>query len=116
MATIPIPCPGRVRCIAGTFAWLDHRMLREGHFEKLTRDEIALYTFLVLVANRYGVSYYSQEKICRYLDKMDLDHFLEVRDSLVEKGLVCFQPFHRGSLKGFHQVLSVVSAEGGNNS
>lgn len=111
MAKIPIPCPQRVRSLTGefSFSWIDHRLIREGHFEKLSRDEIALYTFLVLVSNRHGVSYYGLEKICRYLDEMDIEDFLVTRGKLIEKGLIYFQPFHGGNPNGFYQVLSIDS-------
>jgi len=114
MAKIPIPCPQRVRVINGSFSWLDHRLIREGHLEKLSRDEIALYTFLVLVANQHGVSYYSQAKICHYLDQMDLEDFLQARERLVEVGLICFQPYCYGNLNGVYQVLAVADTAGVN--
>lgn len=42
MAKIPIPCPQRVRQLTGkfSFSWIDHRLIREGHLDKLSCDEI----------------------------------------------------------------------------
>ena len=51
----PVPRPDCVRRIPGSFSWIDHRFIRDGHMQKLTRDEIALYAFFVLVGNRDGV-------------------------------------------------------------
>ena len=54
----------RVRKIAGSFAFIEHRFLRRGFFSVLTHHEILLYVFLVLVSDRNGLSYYSYDKIC----------------------------------------------------
>ena len=113
MANIPILCPQRVRRIPPSYSWIDHRMLREGHFDRLTRDDIALYTFLVLVGNRYGLSYYSTGKICRHLDEMDWESFLAARRRLEEFDLISFRPYYRGCLDGIYQVLSIERTEGG---
>ena len=45
-----LPDPARVRHIEGSFGWLDHRLLREGHIERLALFDIALYVFLLLAA------------------------------------------------------------------
>lgn len=111
MPRIQIPCPQRVRRISGSFAWLDHRVLREGHLAKLSRDEIALYTFLVLASDCHGVSYYGAQKICDHLAGMGLEAFLHARNRLIEAGLIGFQPFRHGDLNGFYQVLSVEERE-----
>lgn len=118
MSKIPVPCPRRLRRIRGSFSWLDHRLIRDGHLEKLTRDEIALYTFLVLVGNRDGVSFYRLEKICRYLDEMDWSDFHDARQGLIRSGLIAYRPFGPGEPNGFYQVLSldprdVTRGEGG---
>lgn len=109
MSKIVIPCPQRVRRIRGSFAWMDHRVIRDGHLERLSRDEIALYTFLVLVGNCDGVSYYGAEKICHHLAEMEFDDFLNARNRLIQAGLICFHPFRHGDLNGFYQVLSLES-------
>ena len=53
------PRPDRRRSIRGTFSWIDHRFLREGFNEGLTRLEKLLYFVLVAVSNQDGVSFYS---------------------------------------------------------
>ncbi len=107
MRKVPVLCPDRVRRIHGSFSWLDHRLVRDGHLERLTCDEIALYTFLVLAGNRDGVSFYRLEKICRYLDHLDWSDFHEARRGLLRAGLVAFRPFGPGEPNGFYQVLSL---------
>lgn len=107
MPRVSVPRPDRLRRICGSFAWTDHRFIRDGHMEKLTRDEIALYTFLVLVGDRNGVSYYRLEKICRYLDEMDWGDFHCARDGLIEANLIDFRPFNIHDPNGFYQVLGL---------
>ena len=92
-------CPQRVRKITGSFAFIEHRFLRDGFFEILTHHELLLYLFLVLVADRKGLSYYSYDKICTLL-RLSLDEYLCARDALIEKDLIAFD----GTL---FQVLSL---------
>jgi hypothetical protein len=79
----------RVRRISGSFAFIEHRFLRHGFFAVLTHHELVLYFFLVLVADRNGLSYYSYDKIC-ILSKMTLDDYIIARDGLIEKNLIAF--------------------------
>lgn len=102
-----IPQPSRVRRIGnGSFAWIDHRLLRRGHLARMTHHDQSLYLFLVLAADRNGVSFYRKEKVCDLLD-LDFGQFEIARDRLVEMGLVAFEPYRVGTPNGFHQVLSL---------
>jgi hypothetical protein len=82
-------CPQRVRKITGSFAFIEHRFLRDGFLEGLTHQELVLYLFLVLVADRSGLSYYSYDKICT-LARFSLEEYLVARDALIKKGLIAF--------------------------
>jgi hypothetical protein len=55
--------PNRVRRITGSFVFIEHRFLRDGFWDSLTHDELLLYLFLILAADRNGISYYSYDKI-----------------------------------------------------
>jgi len=46
------PRPDRRRSIRGSFSWIDHRFLREGFDQGLTRLEKLLYFVLVAVSNQ----------------------------------------------------------------
>ena len=82
--------PERVRTTRGqTFAFVPHRFLRDGFFVSLEPDALRLYLFLVLAADRYGVSFYGYESICSVLE-VDLDRYLRARDVLIERDLVAF--------------------------
>jgi hypothetical protein len=82
--------PARIRAIAGqSFAWIPHRFLRDGFFASLRADERSLYLFLVLVADRDGVSFYAYDRICSAL-QVDLDRYLAARDGLLAADLIAF--------------------------
>jgi len=81
--------PDRVRRIVGSFAFIEHRFLRDGFFDVLTHHELLLYALLVLVADRNGLSYYSYDKICILL-RITLDDYIIARDGLIEKDLIAF--------------------------
>lgn len=59
-----IPRPELIRHVPQGFGWVDHRFVREGHIRCLSRESLALYLFLVTVANADGISWYSEEKLC----------------------------------------------------
>jgi hypothetical protein len=83
-------CPERVRAIGDqSFAFIPHRFLREGFFASLTAEERDLYFFLVLAADRYGVSFYHYETICSVL-RLPLESYLVARNALIHKDLIAF--------------------------
>jgi len=79
----------RVRKITGVFSFIPHRFLREGFLEHLSQPELLLYLFLVLAADRRGLSYYSYERICALLH-LRLEQYVAARDGLINKELVAF--------------------------
>lgn len=82
--------PDRVRRLAGeTFGYLPHRFLRGGFFVSLTRTELALYVFLILVADRDGISFYGYDAICSAIEAT-LDEYIQARDGLIELDLIAF--------------------------
>jgi hypothetical protein len=82
-------CPHRVRKITGSFAFIEHRFLREGFFASLGHLELVLYLFLVLVSDRQGLSYYSYDKICTLL-RLTVEDYLSARNALIHKELIAF--------------------------
>jgi len=82
--------PDRLRSIGGqSFAFLPHRFLREGFLCSLTADEQRLYLFLVLAADRNGLSFYHYDRIAAILE-MVLDDYVEARNGLLAKDLLAF--------------------------
>lgn len=59
-----IPRPERLRRAPSGFGWVDHRFVRHGYSARLGSGSLALYLFMVTVANEDGLSWYSSEKLC----------------------------------------------------
>ena len=81
--------PNRVRRIDGGFSFIPHRFLTDGFLSSLSQKEILLYFFLILVSDRYGLSFYSYDAICSFL-QITVDQYIEARDSLIRKDLIAF--------------------------
>ena len=79
----------RIRQINGGFSFIPHRFLTDGFFSSLNQPELLLYFFLVLAADKNGLSYYSYERICESID-MELDEYLIARDGLLNNDLIAF--------------------------
>lgn len=82
-------CPHRVRTIQGSFAFIEHRFLRDGFWSSLDHHELLLYFLLVLVADRQGLSYYSYDKLCSLLG-LTVDDYVAARNSLITQDLMAF--------------------------
>ena len=101
-----IPQPQRVRRIEKSFAWIDHRLLRNGYLPVMTHQDQVLYLFLVLAADRHGVSFYRKEKICDMIG-LDWVQFEVTRDRLIDFKLIAFEPYSALTPNGYYQVLPV---------
>jgi len=99
MIKTKILCPNRLRRITGSFAFIEHRFLRDGFWESLSHHELLLYVFLILAADRNGVSYYCYDKIYSLL-RISMDEYLDARNALIDKDLIAFDGY-------FFQVLSL---------
>jgi hypothetical protein len=94
------PRPDRRRSIRGSFSWIDHRFLREGFDQGLTRLEKLLYFALVAVGNQDGVSFYSDARLAELLD-IRFPHELDgARKELVARDLIAYEG-------GIYQVLDL---------
>ena len=91
--------PVRIRQINGGFSFIPHRFITDGFLASLDQKELLLYLFLILVSDRFGLSFYSYDSICSLL-QMRIDQYIKARDSLIEKDLIAFN----GTL---FQVLSL---------
>lgn len=89
MLTKSVIVPELRRTLAPPFAWVERRFLFDGFLSHLTHKENLLYFFLVLAADRDGVSFYSYDKICRLL-QLSCDDYIAARDGLIAKRLVAF--------------------------
>ena len=99
-----ILAPDRVRQIEGSFGFIPHRFLTDGFLSALNQHELLLYLFLIMAADRYGLSFYSCHSICSLLGLSD-DQYLKAKDGLIAKDLIAFD----GTI---FQVLSLPEPSG----
>lgn len=92
-------CPDRIRSIPEQFSWVDHRLVRDRHIERLSHEATTLYLFLVTVADCQGFSYYSAPSLCERL-AMDAPMLDAARMNLLRAGLVAYR-------KPLYQVLPI---------
>ena len=92
--------PDRIRFINGSFSWIDHRFLRQGFDQGLTRLEKLLYFVLVAVSNQDGVSFHSDERLWEVLDIRHRHELIGARDELVARDLIAYKD-------GIYQVLDL---------
>ena len=79
----------RIRQMEGGFSFIPHRFLTDGFLEALRQPELLLYIFLVLAADRYGLSYYSDKRICLLLHMTEAQ-YIAARDGLIKKDMIVF--------------------------
>lgn len=94
--------PERLRRVppAG-WSWIDRRFVHD-HADALEREAILLYFFLVAVADKHGLSYYSDSSVGARL-RLEAGSISRARDQLLERGLVAYD-------RPLYQVLSLPSA------
>lgn len=78
----------RIRKNHNGFGFIPHRFLRDGFLSSLKKEEAFLYLFYVLAADRYGVSFYGDRRICNVLGFSESE-LNRVRDGLAHKDLIC---------------------------
>ncbi len=101
MITKKVLAADRIRRIDGGFSFIPHRFLTDGFLKTLSQHELLLYVFLILAADRYGLSFYGYDRICSFLH-LTVEQYTAARDVLIEKDLIAFD----GTL---FQVLSLPS-------
>jgi len=81
--------PDRIRGIKGGFSFIPHRFVTDGFLSSLNPKQLLLYLFLVLVSDRYGLSYYAYDSICSLL-QLTLEDYIQARDDLLKRDLIAF--------------------------
>lgn len=92
-------CRERLRRVPPQFNWVDHRLVRDRRMCGVSVQALALYLFLVTVADAEGLSYYSDLTISRLvpLDGPALDR---ARQELLTAKLIAYQ-------RPLYQVLAL---------
>jgi hypothetical protein len=92
-------CRERLRRVPPQFNWVDHRLVRDKHICRCSVQALALYLFLLTVADAEGLSYYSDAAISRLLP-LDAAALLSARQELIAAQLIAYQ-------KPLYQVLAL---------
>jgi hypothetical protein len=82
--------PARVRRVPRQFSWVDQRLVRDGHLGHCDADALALYLFVVTVADAQGLSFYGDEAIARLL-QFSPQRLEAARAGLVRAGLLAYE-------------------------
>jgi hypothetical protein len=81
--------PSRVRRVPRQFSWVDQRLVRDNHMAGCSLEALALYLFLVTVADAQGLSYYADASIGRLLS-LNREQLVAAREGLIRAGLIAF--------------------------
>ncbi|MFI5110800.1 MAG: hypothetical protein ACHP78_18415 [Terriglobales bacterium] len=82
--------PQRLRRPPSTgWSWLDRRFLRE-HGDALSREAVLLYLFLAAVADRHGLSFYSDHTLASRL-RLSQPVLEQARQELLDRDLIAHQ-------------------------
>jgi len=90
--------PDRLRQVPQGFNWVDHRLVRQNYIDRCNCTDLALYLLLITVADAEGLSYYSDQSLCRRL-KLSPAELAAARTRLQQADLIAYQ-------KPLYQVLS----------
>ena len=82
--------PARRRRVPRQFRWVDQRLVRERHLGCCTAEALALYLFLVTVADAEGLSFYGDGAIAALLGWSEAQ-VRAARAGLVRADLIAFQ-------------------------
>ena len=92
-------CPERLRRVPAQFSWIDQRLVREHYVERCDVHALALYLFLLTVADAQGLSYYAEATLSGCLS-IDAPRLREARSCLIRAGLIAYEA-------PLYQVLSL---------
>jgi len=82
--------PSRLRRVPRQFSWVDQRLVRDHHIACCDSEALALYLFLVTVADARGLSFYADVSIGRLLS-LSPQRLEQAREVLVGAGLIAYE-------------------------
>ena len=82
--------PSRVRRVPRQFSWVDQRLVRDRHIARCDPEALALYLFLVTVADARGLSFYADASIGRLLS-LPPQRLEQAREALVGAGPIAYE-------------------------
>jgi len=81
--------PEALRRIPRQFSWIDQRLVSDHHLERCDTAALALYLFLVTVADSQGLSYYSDPKLAKSLS-LPAARLAQARADLIRLNLIAY--------------------------
>jgi hypothetical protein len=81
--------PEALRRIPRQFSWIDPRLVSDHHIERCDEAALAVYLFLVTVADAQGLSYYGDAKLAKSLS-MPAARFEKARADLIRLNLIAY--------------------------
>jgi hypothetical protein len=83
-------CAQRLRRVPAQFSWVDQRLVHEGYIERCDVAALALYLFLVTVADAQGLSYYGEATLARRLH-LGPEALAAARQRLIDVQLIAYR-------------------------
>ena len=104
---LPTPNPERIRRIPRSFGWVDHKIRWKGFLQQMDAPEMGLYFFLVLAADRKGLSCWRLQKIHQAMPCFSKEALMKARRKLQRRGLLAYMAWRANSCDGVYQLLSM---------
>ncbi len=82
--------PQRLRTMPAQFGAVDRRLVYQKHIRRMSSEQLALYLFLQCVSDPEGLSFYSDERICKELH-FSLNGLRKARGALVEADFLLYR-------------------------
>jgi hypothetical protein len=95
-------CQERLRRMPEQFSWIDQRLVRDRYICRVSHQALALYLFLLTVADAQGLSYYGDISLSALLS-LDATALKCARQELIGAHLIAYQ-------KPLYQVLALDAA------
>lgn len=102
--------PNIVRNMPPSFAWIDHRLRTRQFLRDFQPEEFALYLFLSLAADQYGLSCWRLDIMEKTMPAFRFSDYRNARDGLIRKRLLAFRPWYPSDPDGTYQLLPVPEA------
>jgi hypothetical protein len=81
--------PEALRRVPRQFSWIDQRLVNDGHIERCDAQALALYLFLVTVADAQGLSYYGEARLTKSLSMLAV-RLAQARADLMRLNLIAY--------------------------
>ena len=81
--------PERLRRVPAQFSWIDQRLVSDHHIERCDEAALAVYLFLVTVADAQGLSYYGDARLAKSLS-MPAAQLKKARADLIRLNLIAY--------------------------